>query len=95
MLLGTVACLTSAGQLIGLFTDNPETILAGQTALRIISAGFAVSAVSVILGRIGGAWEGNPVPHHLAVPVPVHHYPGSGLLMPGHGACGGSGMRSG
>ena len=55
MLLGTVACLTSAGQLIGLFTDNPETILAGQTALRIISAGFIVSAVSV---TSSGALEG-------------------------------------
>ena len=55
MLLGTVACLTSAGQLIGLFTDNPETILAGQTALRIISTGFIVSAVSV---TSSGALEG-------------------------------------
>lgn len=55
MLLGTVACLTWARQLIGLFTDNPETILAGQTALRIISAGFIVSAVSV---TSSGALEG-------------------------------------
>lgn len=55
MILGTVICLTSSGQLISLFTDNLETIAAGQTALRIISAGFIVSAVSV---TSSGALEG-------------------------------------
>lgn len=55
MLLGTAICLLLPGQLIGLFTTNPETILTGQTALRIISAGFIVSAVSV---TASGALEG-------------------------------------
>lgn len=55
MALGTVICLAASGQLIGLFTDNPETIEAGQTALRIISAGFLVSAFSV---TSSGALEG-------------------------------------
>lgn len=55
MALGTVVCLITAQQLIGLFTDNPETITAGKTALRIISAGFIVSAVSV---TSSGALEG-------------------------------------
>lgn len=55
MVLGTVICLTASGPLISLFTDNPETIHAGQTALRIISAGFIVSAVSV---TASGALEG-------------------------------------
>lgn len=55
MVLGTVICLTSSKQLISLFTDTPETIHAGQTALRIISAGFIVSAISV---TSSGALEG-------------------------------------
>ncbi len=55
MVLGTVVCLLVPGQLISLFTDSRETILAGQTALRIISAGFIVSAVSV---TSSGALEG-------------------------------------
>lgn len=55
MAFGTIACLTASKQLIGMFTDNPETILAGQNALRIISAGFIASAVSV---TSSGALEG-------------------------------------
>ena len=47
MVLGTVLCLTASKQLISLFTSNPETVLSGQKALRIISAGFIVSSVSV------------------------------------------------
>lgn len=55
MALGTGVCLIASAPIIGLFTDNPETIAAGQTALRIISAGFLVSAVSV---TSSGALEG-------------------------------------
>ena len=55
MALGTVICLVGAKGLIGLFIDDPETIQAGQTALRIISAGFVVSAISV---TSSGALEG-------------------------------------
>ena len=55
MALGTLICLIVPQPLIGLFTDNPETIMAGETALRIISAGFIVSAVSV---TSSGALEG-------------------------------------
>ena len=40
---------------IGLFTENAETIAAGGTALRIISAGFIISSVSV---TASGALEG-------------------------------------
>ena len=40
---------------MGLFTDNPETIAAGKTALRIISLGFVVSSISV---TSSGALEG-------------------------------------
>ncbi len=38
---------TISNTLIGAFTDNAETIAAGGAALRIISAGFIVSTVSV------------------------------------------------
>ena len=55
MALGTVLCLAIPGQLIGLFTDNVQTVAAGETALRVISAGFIVSAVSV---TSSGALEG-------------------------------------
>lgn len=55
MALGTAICLIASQQLISLFTDNPETIAAGRTALRVISAGFMVSAVSV---TSSGALEG-------------------------------------
>ena len=53
--LGTVLCLALPDQLMGLFTQNPETVRAGAEALRIISAGFLVSSVSV---AAGGALEG-------------------------------------
>lgn len=55
MALGTVICLIASRQIISLFTNNPATIAAGQTALRIISAGFLVSAISV---TTSGALEG-------------------------------------
>lgn len=55
MLLGTVICQLAAGHLISLFTGNPQTIADGQTALRIISIGFLLSAVSV---TSSGALEG-------------------------------------
>ena len=40
MAAGTVLCLAIPAQLMGLFTQNPESIRAGAEALRIISAGF-------------------------------------------------------
>ena len=55
MAAGTVLCLAIPAQLMGLFTQNPESIRAGAEALRIISAGFLVSSVSV---AAGGALEG-------------------------------------
>ena len=45
---GTVLCLAVPDQLIHLFSDNTETIVAGRRALRIICIGFAVSGVSVV-----------------------------------------------
>lgn len=44
---GTLLCQGIPGVLIGLFTENAETIAAGTTALRVICMGFVVSAVSV------------------------------------------------
>ena len=55
MAAGTVICQVASGQLMGLFTQNPQTIAAGQTALRIISIGFVISAVST---TVSGALEG-------------------------------------
>lgn len=55
MLFGTVICLLASGQLMGLFTATPETIAAGSRALKSISAGFLISAVSV---TTSGAMEG-------------------------------------
>lgn len=61
MLAGTVVCLVAPGQLIGIYTTNPETISAGKTALRLISAGFIVSVVSVASsGALEGLGKGVP-----------------------------------
>lgn len=49
MALGTVLCLLIPQNLIGMFSANEDTISAGAAALRIICAGFMVSAVSVVV----------------------------------------------
>ena len=55
MALGTGICLVAADRLMAMFTQNPETIRLGAQALRIISLGFIISAVSV---ASSGALEG-------------------------------------
>lgn len=55
MVAGTILCQTVPHRLIGLFTTNSDTVTAGASALRIISAGFIISSVSVVSG---GALEG-------------------------------------
>lgn len=55
MSIGMILCLTIPTQLIALFTENPETIRAGAQALRIISRGFVISSVSVV---VSGTMEG-------------------------------------
>ncbi len=61
MLAGTLICLLVPEQLIGLFSENPQTMAEGVTALRIISAGFVVSAVSVMTsGTLEGLGKGMP-----------------------------------
>ena len=77
MVAGTILCLAIPGSLIGLFTSNPDTINAGETALRIISAGFIVSTVSVTsAGALEGLGKGFPsliisVCRYVAVIIPV------------------------
>lgn len=61
MVLGTILCLAIPEQLIGLFTSNRQTVQAGAAALRIISAGFIVSSVSVTsAGALEGLGMGAP-----------------------------------
>lgn len=61
MVFGTVICLLIPGQLMGLFTHTEATIQAGETALRIIGAGFIASAVSVTSsGALEGLGKGTP-----------------------------------
>ena len=61
MLAGTVICLVIPGWLMGLFTHTPEAVAAGETALRVISAGFLVSSVSVTSsGALEGLGKGTP-----------------------------------
>lgn len=61
MVIGTVLCLLVPGPLMGLFTHTKATIEAGETALRIIGAGFIVSAVSVTTsGALEGLGKGTP-----------------------------------
>ena len=61
MLVGTIICLAVPGQLIAIYTTNPETIAVGKIALRVICAGFIVSAVSVTSsGALEGLGKGVP-----------------------------------
>lgn len=55
MALGTALCWLMPEALIGLFTENTETLALGQSALRIICIGFLPSALSL---AISGAFEG-------------------------------------
>ena len=61
MAAGTIICLAIPSQLMSLFTENPETVLIGEKALRIIAMGFIVSAVSVAAsGALEGLGKGVP-----------------------------------
>ena len=61
MILGTLICLLWAEPLMSLFTSQLNTIQAGGSALRIISGGFLVSAVSVTSsGALEGLGKGIP-----------------------------------
>ena len=77
MVAGTILCLAIPGSLIGLFTSNPDTINEGETAFRIISAGFIVSTVSVTsAGALEGLGKGFPsliisVCRYVVVIIPV------------------------
>ena len=55
MAVGTLLCLIIPEPLMGLFAETPETVSQGAEALRIISAGFVVSALSVV---VSGVFEG-------------------------------------
>jgi len=55
MMIGMILCWIIPEHLIGLFTDNSQTIEIGVSALHIISLGFMVSAVSI---TCSGALEG-------------------------------------
>lgn len=52
MAFGTGLCLWIPGPIFGLFTENAATVAMGAEALRIISAGFLVSSVSIISGGV-------------------------------------------
>lgn len=61
MAVGMCICLFVPEKLMELFAENPDTILAGTKALRIISMGFVVSAISVICtGTLEGLGKGSP-----------------------------------
>ena len=82
MALGTILCLVASRGLMELFTENAETIAAGGTALRIISAGFIISSVSVTASGALEDLERNAVPCHIAVPLCNSHDPGSLCIVP-------------
>lgn len=61
MIVGTGLCEFLPEQLMGLFTNNPDTLAAGVTALRTICLGFVVSSVSVTFsGTLEGLGKGMP-----------------------------------
>ncbi len=47
--IGTLLCLLIPQDLVGMFSENADTIRMGAAALRIISCGFMVSALSVVV----------------------------------------------
>ena len=53
MVAGTILCQLIPGSLIQMFTTRTETVEAGAMALRIISLGFLVSALSVVSSALG------------------------------------------
>ena len=55
MIAGTAVCQLMPDTLMGIFTQDEAVIQAGSSALRIISGGFIISSISVILS---GALEG-------------------------------------
>lgn len=55
MAFGTAVCMIFPRPLMAMFSENPDTVYKGARALRIISCGFVVSAVSVMTG---GTFEG-------------------------------------
>ncbi len=77
MLVGTVLSWSIPQNLIGLFTENTETIQTGVTALHIISLGFIVSAVSVSCsGALEGLGKGTPslyisLARYVVIMIPV------------------------
>lgn len=61
MAVGMVLCLLFPQNLMELFTTNAQTLDIGAAALRIISLGFVVSAVSVTAsGTLEGLSQGMP-----------------------------------
>lgn len=61
MAAGTGVCLAFPEALIHLFTGNEETVRIGAHALRVISAGFVVSSVSIVSsGTLEGLGKGFP-----------------------------------
>jgi putative MATE family efflux protein len=61
MAFGTGVCLGIPDRLIGLFSRDPGTVAAGAEALRVICAGFVVSAVSITCsGALEGLGKGMP-----------------------------------
>lgn len=58
---GLLVCWTISDVLMGWFSQNPDTIAAGSTALRWISLSFVVSAVSITSsGALEGLGKGIP-----------------------------------
>lgn len=61
MAAGTILCYLLPEPLMGLFTNSPETVSMGASALRIICIGFVVSSVSVTTcGALEGLGMGRP-----------------------------------
>lgn len=59
--IGTLLCMAVPEAFMGIFTHHPETVRSGAAALRIISLGFLVSAVSItVCGALEGLSRGVP-----------------------------------
>ena len=77
MLAGTIICFTASETLMGMFTENPETVRLGTAALQIISIGFIPSAISVTASCVRRTEQRCSVPGDFVIKIYYSDHSGS------------------
>ena len=82
MLAGTIICFTASETLMGMFTENPETVRLGTAALQIISIGFIPSAISVTASGALEVLSKGSVPGDFVIKIYYSDHSGSLSAVP-------------